>query len=441
MEPVNASEAGPPEAVPDQLVDGSADAGEGRNYERIGLLGTIFTPAAPIHDEDLFRGRTEQLRMVIQSILRVGQHAIVYGDRGVGKTSLVNVVEPILHKVGENTTIRAVRVTCDAADTYRSAWRKVFDQVPLDNERPVMGFGRQTALDRTTMATLVPAGRLGPNDVRRLVQMMAEAYDPVIIFDEFDRLRGTTASSLFADTIKLFSDERIRATLVLVGVSDSVDTLIHEHASIDRCLVQVRMPRMSGTELGEILTKGLERAQMTIELEALAQAVWLSKGLPHYTHLIALNAATTATDARRTAVTLKDVQNACRQAVRGAEETIVRLHYRGTTSPRKDALYRQVLVAATMVPSDELGYFQPSSIGKPLREIVGRRIEQATYTNHLNEFCTTKRGPLLERTPTKPYRFRFVHPLMQPYVIMIGLDQGLIGNDTLQRLASETDVS
>jgi hypothetical protein len=71
---------------------------------------------------------------------------------------------------------------------------------------------------------------------------------------------------------------------------------------------------------------------------------------------------------------------------------------------------------------------------------VGRRIEQATYTNHLNEFCAAKRGPLLERTPTKPYRFRFLHPLMQPYVIMIALDQGLISNDMLGRLAAAPEA-
>jgi Cdc6-like AAA superfamily ATPase len=91
----------------------------GPDYERLSILGTVFTPAAPIDDEDLFRGRIEQLDMVIQSILRVGQHSIVYGDRGVGKTSLVNVVEPILQKAGENTSIRAVRVTCDASDSFR----------------------------------------------------------------------------------------------------------------------------------------------------------------------------------------------------------------------------------------------------------------------------------------------------------------------------------
>jgi Cdc6-like AAA superfamily ATPase len=412
----------------------------GPDYERLSILGTVFTPAAPIDDEDLFRGRIEQLDMVIQSILRVGQHSIVYGDRGVGKTSLVNVVEPILQKAGENTSIRAVRVTCDASDSFRSAWRKVFDQVPLDNERPVMGFGHQTTLDRTTMSTLLPPGRLAPNDVRQLVQLMTETYSPVIIFDEFDRLRGSSATSQFADTIKVLSDHRVGATLILVGVSDSVDSLIHEHASIDRCLVQVRMPRMSAKELAEIITKGLERAHMTVDGDALAQAVWLSKGLPHYTHLIALNAAVAAANVRRRNVTLADVQSACRQAVQGAQETIVRLHYRGTTSPQKDALYRQVLLACAISPGDALGYFQPSSIAKPLREIVGRRIEQATYTNHLNEFCAAKRGPLLERTPTKPYRFRFLHPLMQPYVIMIALDQGLISNDMLGRLAAAPEA-
>ena len=55
---------------------------------------------------------------------------------------------------------------------------------------------------------------------------------------------------------------------MLVGVADSVDQLIEEHQSIERAAVQIHMPRMSVSELSEIIDKGLSQAGMTIEPEA-----------------------------------------------------------------------------------------------------------------------------------------------------------------------------
>ena len=49
-----------------------------------------FTPGSPIDSTGLFCGRSKQTGMIIDSINFKGQHAILYGERGVGKTSLAN---------------------------------------------------------------------------------------------------------------------------------------------------------------------------------------------------------------------------------------------------------------------------------------------------------------------------------------------------------------
>ena len=40
-------------------------------------------------------------------------------------------------------------------------------------------------------------------------------------------------------------DAKVPATVVLIGVADSVGELIREHGSVERALVQIQMPRMS----------------------------------------------------------------------------------------------------------------------------------------------------------------------------------------------------
>jgi hypothetical protein len=41
----------------------------------------VFSPGAPIDESDLFAGRVEQLRDLINAVNQRGQHAIIFGER------------------------------------------------------------------------------------------------------------------------------------------------------------------------------------------------------------------------------------------------------------------------------------------------------------------------------------------------------------------------
>lgn len=56
-----------------------------------GRVNEAFTPAAPIQKRDLFSGRTKQFGDLADAVVSVGQHGVVFGERGVGKTSLASV--------------------------------------------------------------------------------------------------------------------------------------------------------------------------------------------------------------------------------------------------------------------------------------------------------------------------------------------------------------
>ena len=71
--------------------------------------GTVFSPAAPIRARDVFAGRTDQVRRTVDAINQSGQHALIYGERGVGKTSLANVIAGFLESVGQTNIIAQLR--------------------------------------------------------------------------------------------------------------------------------------------------------------------------------------------------------------------------------------------------------------------------------------------------------------------------------------------
>ena len=51
----------------------------------------LFTPSTPIDENDLFAGRGAEVRKMLDATQERGKHVILFGERGVGKTSLAKV--------------------------------------------------------------------------------------------------------------------------------------------------------------------------------------------------------------------------------------------------------------------------------------------------------------------------------------------------------------
>src|SRR5713226_7759400 len=179
----------------------------------------VFTPAAPVSEADLFAGRMPQLRKVIDTIIQVGQHAVVFGERGVGKTSLANVLWARLEF--PNKKLLAPKVTCEKQDTFATMWKKVFSQLDLITRTPAIGF-QYTFFEETVRAADVIGDNVDPDGVRRLLTILSETAILLVILDEFDRIENQDAKRALADTIKALSDNAVDATILLVGVADSV---------------------------------------------------------------------------------------------------------------------------------------------------------------------------------------------------------------------------
>jgi len=413
------------------------EAGPQIDFSRLAIeAGTAFSPTAPIDEHALFAGREHEIRKVIDVINQKGQHAIIYGERGVGKTSLVSVISAFL-SYPQQLAIIAPRVNCEAQDTFDSVWHKVFEQIELQRNRPLPGFEGMVMADVLQASSLIPVrGDRGitAEDVRRVLTVLARDAIPVLMVDEFDRLQDLPRRA-FADAIKTLSDHAVGATVVVVGVADSVEQLIEEHESIERALVQIHMPRMSPAEIQQIISKGLDRLGMTIRSSAMRRIVLLSQGLPHYTHLVGLHAARYALDHKSLVIDDATVDGAITKAIDGTQQSIRTLYQKATSSPRKDNLFGSVLLACALAENDEMGFFAAQDVREPMQKITGKPYEIPSFSQHLNDFCETKKGRILLRTGTKrKFRFRFRDPLMQPFVIMRGLRDGQLSADALDRL-------
>jgi energy-coupling factor transporter ATP-binding protein EcfA2 len=359
----------------------------------------------------MLAGRYAQTQDIVNAVAQRGQHVGLYGERGVGKTSLANVLGE-LFDIDALPSYQLATVNCSTDDTYGSLWSNVLAELGIEAREH----------------------ELSPDAVRRLLRDL----DPpaLIKIDELDRLEDDEALTLLADTIKTLSDHSVPSTLVLVGVARSIGDLIGEHASIVRALVQIEMPRMTAKELFEILAKGCDEAGLTIRDDAAAEITLLSEGLPHYTHLLGLHAGQRVVQEDRTEITLSDVTGSIPRAVE--RHTIQSDYQRATRSAHKDALFREVLLACALAPKNRLGFFTAGSIRDPLEVIAGRRIDIPAFARHLSQFLESERGAVLQREGSpRRYFYRFSDPILQPYVVLTGLSEGLITEPQIRRLKEQ----
>lgn len=384
------------------------------------LVNRVFTPATPIEQKALFAGRVDQIKLVLNAIAEPGRHVIVYGLRGVGKTSFVNT---LVEFFPEDFPLNSSKISADSGDTYDSIWRKIFKRIRFDIDQRQTGFNRPPESTQVSLADyLSKEVELNPDDILLVFERMSRPF--LVVIDEFDRVVDQRARSLIADTIKLLSDTGLSVTILIVGVARTVSELIGEHPSIERNLRQIEMPVMSQQELVEIIDKGLDILKLSMDNKVKTKIASISQGFPHYTHLLAKYSVERALSAGRNEISSADFDEAITGAVSDTHETI-RETYQKATLATKATEFPYVLLAAASANTDESGTFRATDLIAPLERITRRPWKVPNFTYHLGKLCSLERGNILEKLGTpKRYRYRFTNPLMRPYILMKGYSQG-----------------
>lgn len=399
----------------------------------LNTLKKIFRPSSPTDDQKLFRGRLPQLKSVMSGLAEVGQHILIYGERGVGKTSLGYMAKNLFDS-GVDTYRLSVRVQCADGETFTQVWQDFYKRLVLaiEDKGKVFKTYMAVALDAADEIINYPdSDALTATDVHRALTVLSDRCEMLIFIDEFDRLGGWDETTPFGDLIKALSDERTPTTLVIVGVADSIDGLIKSHASTPRSLRQILMPRMSEDELASIVTEGYaafsEQAfELTCDPRAARTIARVAQGFPYYAHLLAGAAGTEALHRSKTHISVPDVFGSMILAIEDADHTI-RSAYVGCTTAKAGANVELTLTACALSVTDELGFFRSNDVADALTELVGEPKRSGHVNSHLKKFSdqpywVLERKEISERI----IRYRFIDPLMRPFVLIKGYQLGII---------------
>lgn len=390
--------------------------------ERISLLDKVFSPAAPIKEESFFSGRLPQLRKIVEAINQEGQHAIVYGERGVGKTSFANIM------ISSFTNIYPIKVTCNRKDTFSSLWTKVFKKIPHTTTIAGVGF---KPMERHSTFALDSAVNFTGYTVASEIEEMLLAYPTskfLFIFDEFDNIIDQTTRESFADLIKSFSDNVANTTIVLVGIADTIESLIGTHQSLERCLKQVKMPRMSTEESELIIESGLTSLEIEISDAIKKKIVEFSSGFPHYIHLLCKYGARDILENDAKIFDESYLQIAISKGIDNTNEQLISAYKKAIVGSSNTIKWQNVLFACAKCPVDEFNCFSLSDIMEQYNLINNTKLKAGSIAYNLKQICLEERGAILDKIGQGlNTRYRFSNPMMRAFIkLKINSDLRLI---------------
>ena len=370
---------------------------------------------APIAEEDLFAGRSNEVLRMLRAVFEKSKHIVLYGERGVGKTSLSNIFWKRYNSGLQSFVVAKVQANLN--DDFSSLWVRALQEL----KAAAVGKNLQDKLSvNDDYETLTPT------QIRRELSKCNPNIAPIIIIDEFNEIVDEEARVLTANLIKEMYDYSITTTVIMVGVAENINQLMEDHQSIDRALIQVPLKRMDDSELKEIIDKRISRTRMKFDGDAKWTIVTLSRGLPYFTQTLSKHAARAAVAAKTLTVTTKHVETSLDDFISDSDASFKEA-YKIATRSNQANFFKESLLACALASTDNEGFFTANDVAKPYSGVMGEVKRFAHYDKHLRRFTSEEGGYILiKRGGDRQQTYRFKDPMMQPYVIIKGIQSGMI---------------
>jgi Holliday junction resolvasome RuvABC ATP-dependent DNA helicase subunit len=391
--------------------------------EKLRKINEVFTPSAPITTKDFFRGRISSISRAVSAIHERGMHVMVFGERGVGKTSLANIIPMFVGRVS------VVKVTCHRSDSLGQIWGKVLRKIkdlpsfssPGDLEEVdenVPSIYLTSELEEKLIELLKDIKKITSADMIEMVENLQG--HTLIILDEFDSIENKSLKANISDAIKNLSDSVPQVTLILVGIGKTVSEIIGDHPSLTRCLREIELERMPLDELKEIIDNGARTLEISFDDDVINDITQFSQGFPHFTHLLAKCSAERAILSNSIIVGREHFNAAVIDAVQDTQESVRVAYHLATSNTRQGTLFEPLVSACALVAVDDRMTFRAVDLQEPLQKLTGKPIKPTSYFYPLGKLCSADKGSLLEKVGNvqRQYRYRFANPLVRAFVLL-----------------------
>lgn len=368
-------------------------------------LRDVMGASQPVSGRDSFAGRHDAMSQLISSIEQQRVHVVIYGERGIGKTSLTQVFA----ETAREARYLVLYGSCGTEAQFDTMFRSFAARIPRLYHKSILPNSPEAEAGDNFDVMLEE--NFGP---RELADLFAEVTGTrvIIILDEYDRVLDVSFRRDVAELIKNLSDRAARVQLVLTGVAQNLDELIGYAPSIRRNIVGLPMRPLSVSEVRDVLAIGEEAAEIRYSDEAVAMVTAMAGGSPYLVRLIAHQAGLVALSERKSVVDESHGRAAVERVLTDWNASLPR---RVQASLGRDEARAQwpLLVAAARAGSSADGFF---GIDDVFTEMNGAETG-ATIERELKRFAQPH--DLLElHDQESELRFRFRYPGVSSLLLM-----------------------
>lgn len=321
--------------------------------EKLDILGRYLSPENPIRTPQFLRGRDRELDSLVQELRHFKAVPFIYGNRGVGKTSLARTAaQQITPSDREH-----IYVPCAPGSRMLSILREIAIlllgmAVKLGNHKELIkklefnisaNPGIKLSIEEKTprlesFADVNAAVRT----LREIEDLIPEARRTVVIIDELEELNDQDRRDL-AFLVKQLGDQDFKVRYMLVGIAENVHQLIGAHQSVPRYIKEVSLDPLTPQVLIDIVADAATQLEIQISEDILFRIAIIGNGYAHFAHLMGKAILVSAVMADSNSITPGLYADGVARAVSESIQEL-KMSYEAATQ-RRDDIYKHLLFA------------------------------------------------------------------------------------------------
>ncbi|WP_094843510.1 ATP-binding protein [Bordetella genomosp. 11] len=390
-------------------------------------LNETLSPTFPVRSIELLRGREKELEIIRRALVMPGRHIFIFGDRGVGKSSLAHTAAN-LYQSSDGAPI-TVSGSSDATFTsiianiaYQALNRSRVQRIETTRTCTFSWRGLSLGENREISPIDISAQLLTIGDAIGLLSEVGTLHSraPVIVLDEFDTISDVDERNKFASLLKMIGDQEVPIKFVFTGVGSSLDELLGAHQSAYRQLATIELDRLGWEGRREIAMQAAHAFELDLDDNIAWRIAIVSDGFPYFVHLIMEKMLWEAFTAEEPVETLGQVQYlAGLNAAIGEITAELRRPYEKAVLHR-DAEYETVVWAT----ADGEDLFRDIGRMHESYEIVCRKRQETAVLNRqkfgekLRQLKSVAYGNILQSVDKRPGWYTYNEKMLRGYVRM-----------------------
>lgn len=318
----------------------------------------VYVPGTWVSQPDLFVGRIAELRQASSALETPGMNLIIYGHRGLGKTTFI-------HHATMEREDNVQFLDCGSTYTLETFVGRILKKLDIEL---VTTTKVTTAAVRGGVGGKIPLLVAGSDVERRSTssyvnfpdaiysadyfcdRLMELSRPTILVLDEFDALKGSgdyrRICSFLVEVMKACArraSERdsLVFKLVIVGVGTSVGDLIGEHGSIERNFVEIEIGKIEHELIGQFLRLAEHYTDFVFDPSVRLHFIEQADGYPFFIHKLGLESCLEAKQRRTQAISweiYEDAFDVCYDQVSRSYAARYKKNDRTLSAPEKAVL-------------------------------------------------------------------------------------------------------